>query len=129
MNDFYCSLHFLVALGDQAEASWKVWESFLTEYVTKVGSLAHGGYSVGDSGTLQLVKSVCKSVKERGCEKSGRMVDFATFLKEKYGLNEIPLYRFLGNRFNIIFLYGAGVFASCNKTLSFFINLPKKVNC
>ena len=117
MNDFYCGLHFLVALGDQAKASLKIWESFLTEDVTKVGSLAHGGYSVGDSGTLQLVKSVCKSVSEKRCEKSGRMVDFATFLKEKYGLNETPLYRFLRNRFNIIFLNGAGVLASCNKPL------------
>ena len=113
MNDFYYGLHFFVVLGDQAEASLKIWESFLTEDVTKVGSLAHGGYSVGDSGTLQLVKSV----SEKGCEKSGRMVDFATFLKEKYGLNETPLYRFLRNRFNIIFLNGAGVLASCNKPL------------
>ena len=28
VNDFYCGLHFLVALGDQAEASLKMWESF-----------------------------------------------------------------------------------------------------
>ena len=91
-------------MGDQAEASLKIWESFLTEDVSKLRSLAHGGYSVGDSGTLRLVKSVCKSVSERGCEKSGRMVHFATFLKEKYDLNGIPLYPFLGYRFNIILL-------------------------
>ena len=126
VNDFYCGLHFLVALGDQAEASLKIWESFLTEDVSKLRSLAHGGYSVGDSGTLRLVKSACKSVSERGCEKSGRMVHFATFLKEKYDLNEIPLYPFLGHRFNIIFLNGAGVFALYNKLLTFFDQLTKQ---
>ena len=94
--------------------------------MSKVGSLAHGGYSVGDSGTLQLVKSNCKSVSERGCEKSGRMVDFETFLKEKYDSNEIRLYPFLGNRFNVIFLNGAGVFALYNKLLSFFDQLTKE---
>ena len=69
VNDFYCGLHFLVALGDQAEASLKIWENLLFDDVSKVGSLAHGGYSKGDSGTLRLIKSVCKSVSERGCER------------------------------------------------------------
>ena len=52
VNDFYCGLRFLVALGDQAEASLKICEGFLTEDVSKVVSLGHGGYSVGDLGTL-----------------------------------------------------------------------------
>ena len=68
VNDFYCGLHFLVALGDQPKASLKIWENLLFD-VSKVGSLAHGAYSKGDSGTLRLIKSVCKSVSERGCER------------------------------------------------------------
>ena len=27
MNNFYCGLHFLVALADTAEATVKIWES------------------------------------------------------------------------------------------------------
>ena len=121
VNDFYCGLHFLVALGDQAEGALKVWENHLIEDMKKVGSLNHGGYSRGDSGTLCPIKEVCKSVSERGCEKSGRMVSFATFFKGKFNSNDIPLFPFLGNRFNIIFLNGAGVFQLYSKLLSFFV--------
>ena len=72
----------------------------------KIGSLNHGGYSKGESGTLRLIRTICKSVSERGCEKSGRIVTFATYLKDKFQMSEIPLYPFLGDRFNIIFLMG-----------------------
>ena len=126
VNDFYCGLRFLVALGDQAEASLKIWENLLFDDVSKVRSLTHGGYSKGDSGTLRLIKSVCKSVSERGCEKSGRMVSFATFLKENFNAKDIPLYPFLGNRFNIIFLNGAGVFELFSKIMSFFDLIDKE---
>ena len=127
VNDFYCGLHFLVALGDQAEESLKIWENLLFDDVSKVGSLAHGRYSKGDSGTLRLSeKSVCKSVSERGCEKSGCMVSFATFLKENFNAKDIPLYPFLGNRFNIIFLNGAGVFELFSKLMSFFDLIDKE---
>ena len=79
LNDFFCGLHCLVGLADQAEASIKLWEGLLIGDA-KVGSLNHGSYSKGESGTLCLIHTVCKSVSERGCEKSGRMVTFATFL-------------------------------------------------
>ena len=58
VHDFYCALHFLVALGDQAEASLKICENLLFDDISKVGSLAHGGYSKGDSRTLRLIKSL-----------------------------------------------------------------------
>ena len=41
---------------------------------------------------------------------SGRMMTFATFMKENHQMINLPLYPFLGNRFNILFLNGAGVF-------------------
>ena len=58
---------------------------------------------------------MCKSVSERGCEKSGGMVTFATVLKENYNMSEIPLYPFLGNRSNILFLNGGGDFELYSK--------------
>ena len=93
VNDFYCGFHFLVGLADQAEASLKLWESLLFGEA-KIGSLNHGGYSKGESGTLRLIRTICKSVSERGCEKSGRIVTFATYLKDKFQMSEIPLYPF-----------------------------------
>ena len=98
-----------MGLADQSEACLKVWEGLLHGN-EKVSTLAHGGYSNGESGTTRLIRTTCKSVQERGCEKSGRMVHFSTYLKDEHNISEIPLYPFLGNRFNILFLNGAGVF-------------------
>ena len=73
-----------------------------------MGSLAHGGYSKnGESGTLRLIRTLCKAVQQRGGEKSGRMVDFDLSLEED-GITGNPLAQFKGNRFNIIF-YNAGI--------------------
>ena len=109
LNEFFCRLHFIVGLADQAKVCLKVWESMCFGE-SKVGSLAHGGYSNGESGITRLVRTVCKSVQEKGCEKSGRMETFATVMHETHGISNIPSYPFLGNRFNILFLNGAGVF-------------------
>ena len=109
VNEFFCGLHFIVGLADQAEACLKIWEGLLHGN-EKVGTLAQGGFSNGESGTTRLIRTTCKSVQERGCEKSGRMVHFSTYLKDVHNISDIPLYPFLGNRFNILFLNGAGIF-------------------
>ena len=75
VNEFFCGLHVLVAMADQAEACMKGWEGMLYGDA-KLGSLAHGGYSNGESGTTRRIRTVCKYVQERGCEKSGRMIIF-----------------------------------------------------
>ena len=54
------------------------------------------------------------------------MVDVVTFLKKKYDLDEIPLCPSFGNRFNIIFLNGAGVFVFYKKLLPFFDLVTKE---
>ena len=101
-----------MTLGDKAKASLEVWENLLFDDVYKAGSWIHGCYSKAHTSSLQFIKSVCKSVIERGCEKSWRMVSFATFLKESFNAEEIPLYPFLGNRINIILLSDTGFFNS-----------------
>ncbi|CAB3978959.1 Hypothetical predicted protein [Paramuricea clavata] len=108
MNDLFCGLHYIVGLADQAEEALKIWDKLLYDN-TKVGSLCQGGYSKGESGTLRLLRTVCKAVQAKGCERSGRAVSFADYVREK-GVELIPLAPFLGNRFNIIFHNGGGVF-------------------
>ena len=77
---------------------------------TSIGSLAHGGYSkIGESGTLRLIRTLCKAVQVRGFEKSGRIVDFDLSLEED-GITGNPLPQFKGNRFNIIFYNGGIVY-------------------
>ena len=98
-----------MGLADQAEACLKIWDS-LCWGNSKVGSVAHGGHSKGESGTLRPIRTVCKALQERGLEKSGRMVQFSTFMKHERGEEPIPLAPFLGSRFNILFYSGAGAY-------------------
>ena len=87
--------------------------------------MAHGGHSKGESGTVRLIRTVCKSVGETRCEKSGKMVIFATYLRNKFNVSNIPLYPFLRNRLNILFLNGAGAFELYEKLLAFFDLIDK----
>ena len=81
VNNFFCGLHFPDGLADQTEASLKAWDRLLYDD-SPDGSLANGGYSKGESGTLQLLRTTCKTVQTHGCGKSGRISDFYTFLRE-----------------------------------------------
>ena len=65
---------FFVRLADQGEACLKVLQEMLYPG-QKVGCLSLGGYSNSET--------VCKSLQERGCEKSGGAMSFSTYLKDK----------------------------------------------
>ena len=119
VNQFFCGLHYLVWLADQTEACLKIWESIIYKD-QKVGSIAHGGYSNGESGVTRFIRTVCKSVQERGCEISGKIVCFVTYEKDEFGITSIPLFPFLGNRFNILFVNAAGVYFLYDQLLNFF---------
>ena len=41
------------------------------------------------------IRTICKWVQEGGCEKSGKIVLFATYLKDELGITSIPLILFL----------------------------------
>ena len=66
-NDFFfCGLHFLVSLADQTEIALKAWDRLLNDD-KPIGSLANGGYSKGESGTLRLIRTTCKSLHTHSC--------------------------------------------------------------
>ena len=88
-------------------------------------SIAHGGYSNGESGVTRLIRTVCKSVQERGCEKSGKIVCFATYLKDEFGITSILLFPFLGNRINILFVNAAGVYFLYDQLIDFFQRIER----
>ena len=124
INQFFCGLHYLVGLADQAEACLKMWESIIHEG-RKVGSIAHGGYSNGESGVTRLIRTAFKSAQERGCEKSDKIVCFATYLKDEFGMTSIPLFSFLGNRFNILFVNAVGVYFLYDQLIGFFQRIDR----
>ncbi len=98
MNNFFCGLHYLVGLADSAEETIKLWESTIEE---------NGNNNV--SGTQRLIRTSCKAFHSRGSEQSGCSVHFRTYLHSQ-GIHRIPLAQFRGNRFNILFHDGAGVY-------------------
>ena len=118
VNDSFFGLNFLLGLADQAEACLKVWENIIFKG-QNVRLLLHGEYLNGESGTLRLIRTVCKSVQHRGCETSARMVTFEIFMEE-CNITRLPMYQFLGNRFNILFLNGAGVYFLFDHLINFF---------
>ena len=52
MNNFFCGLHFLVALADAAEATLAMWESIDTD----------DGTTCSPSGTQRLIRTACKAL-------------------------------------------------------------------
>ena len=56
---------------------------FGTPYVLGIPTLANGGKSKGESGVYRLMHTVCRSVQEKGCEKSGRMMQFKSRWKDR----------------------------------------------
>ena len=99
MNNFFCGLHFLVALPDAAEATLKLWESVdLDDHKTNA-----------TSGTQRLIRTACKAFNYRGSEQAGYSAYFRSYFRGK-GIHKIPLAQFRGNRFNILFYDAAGVF-------------------
>ena len=59
---------------------------------------------------------------------SARMMTFATFMKENHQTINLPLYPFFGNRFNILFLNGAGVFYLYSYLVEFLNNVSLDSN-
>ncbi|XP_066914210.1 uncharacterized protein [Clytia hemisphaerica] len=67
VNEFFCGLHFLVALADQAEASLKIWEN-LCFPDGKVGSKQSGNatfFNSGESGVTRTVRTSFEIVNEQ----------------------------------------------------------------
>ena len=125
VNEFFCGLHFLVGLADQTEATLKAWDRLLYDD-RPVGSLANGGYSKGKSGTLLLIRTTCKAVETHGCEKSGRISNFYTFLCEEIALSNVPFIPFNENRFIVLFYNGGILYFLCNHLKYFFEKVKDK---
>lgn len=94
-----CGLHFLVAVADHTAEALRLFE------------VAHCDSSPdqAEASTVRFVRTACKALQKHGDERSGQALQFASYLKQQ-GIQKLPLSQFKGNRFNIIFHDGAGVF-------------------
>ena len=105
MNNFFCGLHFIVGLAEAAEETVKLWESSEDN-------------SASSSGTQRLVRTACKAFHHQGSQQCGSFTMFKEYLKG-HQIDKIPLARFIGNRFNILFYDAAGVYYLHSHMISF----------
>ena len=66
-------------------------------------------YTSAEPGTIRLIRTACKAFEQRGDEKSGCPLQFTSFLRSR-GIQTVPLAHFRGNRFNIIYHNGGGIY-------------------
>ena len=120
VNNFWCGLHFLVGLSEQANKTLRVWEQLLHGDRPVGAPGLPGGYSkTGEAGSTRLVRTVCKALQDRGCEKSGKPVEFRDFLRQEGTVKDVPLVPFKGNRFNVLFHNAAGLFYLLQDVMTF----------
>ena len=77
--------------------------------------------------TLRLIRTTCKSVQTHGCEKSGRISDFYTYLTEEVGFLNVPFISFRWNWFYVLF-YNDGILYYLHDHLQHFFDIVKDDN-
>ena len=108
MNNFFCGLHYIVGLADQAAKSLKEWEK------VHFGAEKFGAtelprvYESGESRVVRLIRTATGSFQRRGNEQAGAVADFYAFLGKCNF--KMPLEEFRGNRNYVIFHNGGGIF-------------------
>eukprot|EP00117_Sycon_ciliatum_P014482 scpid72751/ scgid14724/ len=108
MNNFFCGLHYIVGLADQASKSLREWEDirFGSE---KIGANeVHGVYDTKESRVVRLIRTATSAFEKHGNEQAGVVGDFHAFLSQSN--TQLPLSEFRGNRNYIVFYNGAGIF-------------------
>ena len=106
LDSFFCGLHPLDSFAKNVDSVIKKWESDFQNSNTIRSSEHHSIQHGGESGTQALIKAICKFANN---EKSGCPSEINTYLLDKCIHVNGLLHPFLGSRFNILFVNGAGV--------------------
>jgi hypothetical protein len=120
MNNFFCGLHTLVHMADVSQHS-----IFEVEKAHFDGNIPINNPSFsknGQSGTVRLILTACKSFARRGDQKNGCHGAFVTFVSDFLKSNKLlglPLQPLRGNRFNILFSNAGHVYFLRNKMQEF----------
>ena len=121
LNNFFCGMHFMVAMADQANDTLLQIEKVLSEGIGNLGAskISPSFCSSKESGTVRMIRTVCNAVQKHGSQRAGAYIYFAQFLKDR-GIESMPLATFRGNRFNIVFYDAAGIYHLYSFLLEFF---------
>ena len=117
--NFFCSLHALVHM---AEICSKALIEFENEPFDDPPILDKSFKKSYEPGSVRLVRTCCKTFARGGDEKNGQFCNFSSYIQDMLRENKfhsIPLERFRGNRFNILFRNAGVVFFLKDKLGSF----------
>ena len=118
MNNFFCGMHMIVGLANQAVKSLCEWES-VHFAGRKVGAnTVPSIYDKKECFVQQLVCNATSAFHKRGNEQAGVIADFHAFL-DKSDL-QLDLHDIKGNREYVLFYNSAGVYA-LYECMSFFL--------
>ena len=112
LSNFFCGLHSLVHIADTSDKSLLTAEKAIfgdNDVPRPEGSFT----SKTESGTTRLVRTASKAFSSGGDEKSGCFSGFSVFVKpflKQHKFQTLPLQRFRGARFNILFANAASVY-------------------
>ena len=126
MNHFFCGLHYIVGLADQADTILRKWEdSHFTEKVG-AGRFSTTRESATHSQVNRLIYSATKAFEEHGDEAAGVMGYFRAYLRDTQ--LKLPLREFRGNRNYVLFYNGAGIGYLHDIMRSFLVDIHGESN-
>ncbi|XP_071149165.1 uncharacterized protein [Mytilus edulis] len=116
LSNFFCSLHLLVHMAEAAASTLK--ESDKGFFGTEHPILDKSFLKATEPGAVRLIRIASKAFARGGDEKNGAHLHFETYIDNflaTHKLRSIPLERYRGNRFNIIFSAASNVFFLADK--------------
>ena len=114
MDNFFCGLHYVVGLAEQSQETLRTWEK------AQFGENRAGATAPsGELGPIRMIRTVCKALEAHCNEQCGNHVQFKSYL-HSIGIQSLPLARFVGNRFNIIFYNAGGVYFLREHIIKFY---------
>ena len=111
ISNFFCGLHALVHIADAAPKSLQEVDNILFENEPPIFDKSYK--SKQEAGSVRLIRTASKGFSCGGDEKSGVYGPFHLFVKDflkEINLRSVPIQRFHGNRFNILFSSAANIF-------------------
>ena len=126
MNNFFCALHYIVGLADQAGKTLKEWEKL------RFGEEKFGAtevpriYETSESRVVRLIRTTTSAVEKHGNEQAGAYAGFQAYISQ-LGLPS-HLADFRGNRNYVVFYNGVGIYLLHEALLHFLSNVHGETN-
>ena len=73
LNNFFCVMHFMVVMADQANDALLQIEKVVSEGIGNLGAskISPGFCSSKESGTVRMIQTVCNAVQKHGSQRAG----------------------------------------------------------